>query len=170
MTNIILVAVLLILAVFAYLRGKGLLFSVITAFYPAIAVYKSFPYLEQFIVAKASSLQIFLSHLGVFIVIFLPIFFAVSRITKAGSSRSGIKGVIDSILLSASVTCLSIVLCLHVLPERDVYNMTSVLLNFFNSNLGYFISLVFPLGVIYYLSKKSYSSSYSSSTSSKFED
>ena len=163
MTNIILILVLLVLAIFAYFKGKGLLFGVITAFYPAIAVYKAFPYVEQFVLAKANSLQIFLSHLGIFIVIFLPIFFAVSRITKSGSSRTGIKGVLDSILLSASLVSLTIVLCLHILPERDIYNMTAPLLSFFNSELGYFISLVIPLGAIYYLSKKSYSSSYSSS-------
>ena len=155
MTNLVLIIAFAVIAVFAFYVGKRFLFGVITSFYPAIVVYKAFPYIENVIFFKETPLQIFFSHLLVYFVIFLPIFFAVQRVTHSSGIRSGVKGIVDSILLSVSIIALSLVLTLHILPARDIYNLTSSLLQFFNSPLGYFLSLAVPLGVIFHLSKRS---------------
>ena len=155
MANFVLIIVFAILGIFAFYKGKRFLFGVITSFYPAIVVYKAFPYIENVIFFNDTKLQIFLSHLLVFFIIFLPIFFAVQRVTHSAGSRGGLVGVVDAILLAVSIIGLSLVLSLHILPARDIYNLTSSLLKFFNSELGYFLSLAVPLGVIYHLSKRS---------------
>ncbi len=156
MTNIVLLIVFAVIAIFAFYKGKGIIFGVITSFYPAIVVYKAFPYIDNVIFFKDTSLQIFLSHLLVFFVIFVPIFFAVQRITHTSGGRGGISGLIDAALLAVSVIGLSLVLSLHILPARDIYNLTSSMLKFFNSELGYFLSLVVPLGVIFHMSRRSF--------------
>lgn len=156
MTNIVILAVFAIVAIFAYYKGKEMIFSIIASFYPAIVIYKAFPYIDSVIFFKETALQVFLSHLLVFAVIFIPIFFAVQRVMYASGGGKGIWGVLDAVFLSISIISLSIVLTLHILPARDIYNLTSGALKFFNSPLGYFLSLAIPLGVIYHVSKRSY--------------
>lgn len=155
MTNLVLIISLIAVALFAFYKGKRFLFGVITSFYPAIVVYKAFPYIDNFIFSKDTALHLFISHLAIYFVIFLPIFFAVQRVTHSSGSRSGLAGIIDALLLSLSIISLSLVLTLHILPARDIYNLTSNMLKFFNSPLGYFLSLALPLGVIFHLSKRS---------------
>ncbi|MES3005525.1 MAG: hypothetical protein V4664_01110 [Patescibacteria group bacterium] len=155
MINLVLIVVFAITTIFAFYLGKRFLFGVITSFYPAIVVYKAFPYIDNVIFFKDTPFQIFLSHLLVYSVIFLPIFFAVQRVTHSSGNRSGLMAVIDSFLLSISIIALSLVLTLHILPARDIYNLNSSMLQFFNSPLGYFLSLAVPLGVIFHLSKRS---------------
>lgn len=155
MTNLVLIISFAVIALFAFYKGKRVLFGVITSFYPAIVIYSAFPYIDNVILSKDTKLHLFLSHLLVFFIIFIPIFFAVQRVTHSSGSRIGIKGFVDAILLSVSIIALSIVLTLHILPARDIYNLTSSMLKFFNSPLGYFLSLAIPLGVIYHLSKRS---------------
>lgn len=156
MTNLALIIAFVVLAIIAYYKGRGMLFGIITAFYPAMIIYKAFPYTERLVFVKDTALQIYLSHLVIFLIFFLPIFFAVRRISHAGGTRQGTKGIVDSLLLSASVVSLSVVLTFRVLPERDIYHLTSNLLTFFNSEVGYFVVLALPLCVIYYLSDRSY--------------
>lgn len=156
MTSFVILIVFVILSVFALYIGREIIFSSITSFYPAIVVYKAFPYIDSVILLNKSSQQIFYSHLLVFIIIFLPIFFAVQRVIYASGGGVGIWGIIDATLLSISVISLSLVLTLHILPTRDIYNLTSGVLKFFNSPLGYFISLVIPLGVVFHISKRAY--------------
>lgn len=156
MTNLVLIIVFAVIGIFAFYKGREIIFSIITSFYPAIVVYKAFPYIDNVIFFNETSLQVFLSHLLVFAVIFLPIFFAVRRVMYARGGGIGPWAVIDAVLLSISVISLSLVLTLHILPARDIYNLASKTLSFFNSELGYFLSLVVPLGVIYHVSKRSY--------------
>lgn len=156
MTNFVILIVFLIVAIFAYYKGKEIIFSIIASFYPAIVVYKAFPYIDNVIFFDDTAFQVFLSHLLVFLVIFTPIFFAVQRVMYASGGGRGIWGFIDAALLSVSIISLSLVLTLHILPARDIYNLTSSALKFFNEPLGYFLSLTLPLGVIYHASKRSY--------------
>lgn len=156
LSNITLIAVIAILAILAFYRGKGLLFSIIISFYPALVIYKAFPYTERFIFFKDTAQQIYLSHLLVFFVFFLVIYFAVRRLTHGDGTAPGIGGAIDAILLSLGVTLLTLVLTFHILPSRDIYNLSAKLENFFTSDMGYFVGVTAPMALVYYMSRKTF--------------
>lgn len=156
MLNITLIAVIAFLTLLAYYKGRSVLFCVISSFYPAIVVYKAFPYTEKAILFTKNKDQIFFSHVGLFLVIFFLIYFIMIRITHANSYMGGMSGFFDSILLSVSVTALTIILSLHILPRHDIYNLSGSVEKFFTSEFGYFLSLVVPLAVVYHLSKRTF--------------
>lgn len=151
--NIVLLAVVIVLSIIAFYKGKSVLFSIIVSFYPAAIIYKAFPYTEKFIFFKDGGQQIFLSHVILFLIVFIPILFASMRIVHGGENRYGFWGIIDSVLLSLSVVALTIVLTSHVIPAKDIYSLSSATEDFFRSDLGYFLSVLCPVGVVYWLSR-----------------
>ncbi|MEN9649546.1 MAG: hypothetical protein RL094_513 [Candidatus Parcubacteria bacterium] len=156
MFNIALFAVIACLSLLAYYRGTSILFCLISSFYPAIVIYKAFPYTENFIFFKKTSSEVFLSHAALFVLIFIGIYFIMRRITHADAIMGGVSGVLDAVLLAVSITALTLVLSLHILPSRDIYNLSGTIEKFFRSDMGYFLSLLLPLGVMFHISKRTF--------------
>ncbi len=156
MFNIALIIVLILLGILAFYKGRGVLFCIISSFYPSIILYQLFPYKKNFIFFTSTKDQLFISHALIFLVFFLLSYFIMNRTTHASSLIRGVSGLIDALLLSVSITALTVVLCLHVLPTRDIFNLSGSVERFFISDLGYFLSLLVPMAVVYHLSKKTY--------------
>jgi len=68
--------------------------------------------------------------------------------------HSGVGGFIEALLLSISVVLLTVALTFHILPYRDIYNLGAQLQTFLNGDLGYFISVAAPMGVIYWMTSR----------------
>jgi hypothetical protein len=99
---------------------------------------------------------VFLSHAALFVLIFIGIYFIMRRITHADAIMGGVSGVLDAVLLAVSITALTLVLSLHILPSRDIYNLSGTIEKFFRSDMGYFLSLLLPLGVMFHISKRTF--------------
>lgn len=154
--NITLVVTTLLLTVISFYRGRGVLFSAIVSFYPAIALYASFPYTQKFIFFKENTEQIFYSHVLIFAVFFIIVFLVSRQIIHAEGHRIGFRKVLDSLLLSVSVVLLTTALCFHILPSRDIFNLSRDIQNFLTSDLGYFISMLAPTLVVYSMTRRSW--------------
>ncbi len=154
--NIALIVVIALLTALSFYKGKSTLFSLIVSFYPAAVLYASFPYKANFILLKANNEQIFYSHAIIFAVFFLLSFLVARRIVHSDGMRSGVVGFLDALFLSASVVVLTLVLCFHVLPYRDIYNLGAQFQNFFSSSLGYFVSSFAPMFVLYWMTGRRY--------------
>jgi len=152
--NITLVVLIAILTALSYFKGKRLLFALIVSFYPAAALYIAFPYKDNFIFMKDNAMQVFYSHMAIFAVFFVIIGFATYRITHADGIHSGLAGFFEALALSASITLLIIALSFHVLPYRDIFGLSSDVQNFFISGLGYFVSVLVPIGVIAWFTRR----------------
>lgn len=152
--NITLIAVILLLTVISFYKGRALLYSIILAFFPAAILYAAFPYKKEFIFFKDTTEQLFYSNLVIFLVFFILAFFGAVRIIHSDSIRSGIHGFIDSLVLSISVVLLTTALTFHILPYKDIYNLGTFVQGFLSGKLGYFFSMLIPVITIYWMTRR----------------
>lgn len=149
--NLAFIIVIAALTALSYYKGKRMLFSLIVSFYPAAALYASFPYKANFLLLSANSEQVFYSHAIIFAVFFAFSYFAVGKIVHSEGSHHGVAGFIEALLLSLSVVLLTVAACFHVLPSRDIYGLSTQIENFFTRDLGYFVSVLLPVAVVYWM-------------------
>jgi hypothetical protein len=154
--NIILIVVVAALTVLSYFKGKGVLFSLIISFYPASIIYLSFPYKAKFLFSTSNSLNTFYSHAFIYLVFFILSFFVSKKIVHADGTHSGVGGFFEALLLSISVVILTTALAFHILPYRDIYNLGTEIQTFLSSDLGYFISVISPMAVVYWMTRRYY--------------
>ncbi|HEY1037542.1 MAG TPA: hypothetical protein VGE62_03070 [Candidatus Paceibacterota bacterium] len=154
--NIALLVVIALLTGLSFYKGKTVLFSLIVSFYPAAALYASFPYKKNFIFMDDNAAQVFYSHAIIFAAFFALSFFVARRIVHSDGNRSGVVGFVDALALSVSVVLLSTALTYHVLPYRDVYGLSKALQTFLSGNLGYFVSMSVPVAVIFWMTGRRY--------------
>lgn len=154
--NIALIVVIAILTALSFYKGKTILFSLIVSFYPAAALYASFPYKKNFIFMNDNANELFYSHAIIFAAFFLLSFYVSRRIVHSDGNRAGIKGFIDALALSVSVVLLTTALSFHVLPSKDIYGLGKSLQGFLSGNLGYFVSMSVPVAVIFWMTGRRY--------------
>lgn len=147
--------VLLVLILLSFLRGKGHLFKIIIMAYPTMVIYKAL--VEYFTPTKINILfgqNIFINNLIVFLLILIPVYIALVRIVDNFKSHQNIKGVGESVLLSIGIVLLTIGICFHILPDKDVFNLDRPFEVFFQGNLGYLTCMIVPMLSVFLMSKK----------------
>jgi hypothetical protein len=152
----VLIVTVVLLTFLSFYKGKAILFSIIVSFYPAVAMYISFPYKSSFILFDDNANQVFYSHLLIFSVFFLASFFVARRIIHSDGNRSGLVGFIDALALSISVVLLATTLTFHVLPYRDVFGLGKEIRGFLSGQIGYFVSTLIPVFVMYWMTGRRY--------------
>jgi hypothetical protein len=146
--------VVILLTLITYYKGRGMLYSIILAFFPASILYSAFPYKQQFLFFKDGADQLFYSNLIIFLVFFLLAFFGTIRIVHGDGRRTGLHGFTDAFVLSISVVLLTVALTFHILPYRDIYHLGSFVQGFLSSKMGYFISMLIPVVTIYWMTRR----------------
>ena len=154
MFNIALIATLVLLVILTFYKGRGLMYSLIIAFYPTAVIFSSFPYLSKVIIMKDTAFHIYLSNAAVFLVIFILVFLVTRGLSHYDGARGGIRGFIDALLLSLSVILLVMAITFHILPARDIYSLTADLRDFFVSGLGYFVCVLAPIVVLLAMTRR----------------
>jgi hypothetical protein len=77
-----------------------------------------------------------------------------SRIIHSDGTQRGVMGFVDALLLSISVVLLTVALSFHILPTRDIYDLSTSIQNFFTKDIGYFVSVVVPIAVIFWMGRR----------------
>ncbi|MBU3668547.1 MAG: hypothetical protein FGM57_01110 [Candidatus Taylorbacteria bacterium] len=152
--NITLIAVVLLLTIISFYRGRSILYSIILAYFPAAILYASFPYKKQMLFFQNGADQLFYSNLIIFLIFFCLSFFGAIRIVHSGESRAGLHGFIDALVLSISVVLLTTALTFHILPYKDIYNLGTLVQSFLSSKMGYFVSTLVPVITIYWMTRR----------------
>ena len=147
--------VLLVLILLSFLRGKGHLFKIIVMVYPTIIIYRAI--VEYIGANKINTLfgqNVFINNLIVFLLILIPVYIALMRIVDNYRSHQNIKGVGESVLLSVGIVLLTIGICFHILPDKDVFNLDKPFEVFFQGDLGYLICMTVPMLSVFLMSKR----------------
>ncbi len=148
--------VLLFLILFSFVRGKDFLFKIIIMAYPAIVIYKSIvEYFSAEKINKLLGLSAFLNNLILFLIILIPVYIAMHRIIESYRVHHNVKGILESVLLSLGIVLLTIGICFHVLPDKDIFNLDKPFEIFFQTNLGFMVSMIVPMISVFLMSKKS---------------
>lgn len=155
MFNIALIATLIVLVILTFYKGRGVMYSIIIAFYPTAVIFESFRiYLSKVIIAKDTAIHLYLSQALVFLVIFALVFLVTRRLSHYEGARGGVAGFIDALLLSVSVILLLMTLTFHILPATDIYSLTADIRDFFKSGLGYFVCVLAPIVVLLTMTRR----------------
>jgi hypothetical protein len=76
------------------------------------------------------------------------------RIVDNYKSHQNIKGIGESVLLSIGIVLLTIGICFHILPDKDVFNLDKPFEVFFQGNLGYLTCMIVPMLSVFLMSKR----------------
>jgi hypothetical protein len=124
--------------------------------YPTIVIYRAI--LEytgvKFLSDMNFGVSMFSMHLGLFVLVLIPVYISMVRIVNEFRLYHSIKGVAESVFLSVGIVLLTIGVCFHILPDKDVFNLDSKFELFFQSNLGYLMCMVVPMISVFLLSKR----------------
>jgi hypothetical protein len=149
--------VLLVLILLSFLRGKDHLFKIIIMVYPTIVIYKSV--VEYFTSKKIDALfgsNVFINNLVVFLLILIPVYMVMMRMIETFRVHRNLRGVSESVLLSLGIVLLTIGICFHILPDKDVFNLDKPFEVFFQSNLGYLTCMIIPMVSVFLMSKRKF--------------
>lgn len=154
MINLIVLISIIALTFLTHFKGSRLLLASIISFYPAAMVYSAIPNKGNYLMLGKTGEAFFYSHLLIFGVIFLLVFFAVFRITQHVEIGFGTMRWVNAALIGTSVVLLVLALSYHILPDYNILQLTNKeIRNFWNSENGYLISIIAPLIAIYRMSK-----------------
>lgn len=151
--NIIIVALIVCFTLLTHLRGARVTLTAILTFFPASMIYVALPQKESMLFLGTNGASLFYSHALVFGVIFMLVFFSVFKITQNEGLHFGVKKWINSILISISFVLLLVALSFHVLPAYDIFDLGARAQNFWASNTGYLVALIFPVFMIWKISR-----------------
>lgn len=147
--------VLLFLILFSFVRGKDFLFKVIIMTYPTMVIYRAIvEYFKPENIDDLFGLSVFLNNLILFLIILIPVYIAMHRIIEGYRIHHNIKGISESVLLSLGIVLLTIGICFHILPDKDIFNLDKPFELFFQGNLGYLTCTVVPMISVFFMSKK----------------
>lgn len=155
MFNIALIATLVVLVILTFYKGRGVMYSMIIAFYPTAVIFASFKaYMPNFKIVNDTAFHIYLSQAFIFLVIYALVFFVARRLSQYEGARSGVAGFVDALLLSVSVMLLVMTVTFHVLPARDIYSLTVDIRAFFTSDLGHLVCVLAPIVVLLAMTRR----------------
>ncbi|MES2623038.1 MAG: hypothetical protein V4576_01365 [Patescibacteria group bacterium] len=148
--------VLLVFILLSFLRGKHVLFNIILMVYPTIVIYNAILDTagSDFLNKMNFGVSPFTMHAILFGLVLIPVYISMIRIVDEFRLHHNIKGAAESILLSLGIVLLTIGVCFHVLPDKDVFNLGKPIEVFFQTDLGYLVCMVMPMISVFILSKK----------------
>ena len=102
--------VLLTFILLSFVRGKHILFNIIIMAYPTIVIYRAI--LEYTGVKFLDNMNFgaseFAMHAGLFVLVLIPVYMSMMRITHEFRLHHSLKGVVESITLSVGIVLLTI--------------------------------------------------------------
>lgn len=140
---------LLIFFLISLYFGKAKLISLILAYYPAVLLYNSFPYLQSILFAKGESLLI-LNKLVVFLIILILLSIAIGRFIFSESGYGG-SHVVRHIGFSVAATVLFFVFIHSIITINFIYKFSPSIEVLFGTADKIFWWLLFPLILIFFL-------------------
>ena len=156
MQYIALYSVLFIFVLLCFLRGKHVLFNIILMAYPTTIIYRAI--LEyagtDFLNRMNFGVSNFAMHTALFVLVLIPVYISMFRIVQEFKLHHNLKGMAESIVLSLGIVLLTIGVCFHILPDKDVFNLDKPFEVFFQSNLGYLVCMIVPMISVFIPSKR----------------
>ena len=120
--------------------------SIIISIYIAIIIYTEAFFIKTLTITQSAP-ELFWNHLGIFMIILVPVFFLVKNVISLPHPRSHVR-FLRSALLSLALLGLVLSLLYHVVPVEPVYDLPAFLDKIFSSDLAYTLWLVAPLLVL----------------------
>ncbi len=151
LTNDILVVVTLFVLFFAagLYFGKGRLLSLVISFYPALFLYKLFPYAEKLTVLSGPQFLV-LNKIGIFLLFLIPFDIIVSRFIFSESGYGGSLHIMRVAGLSLAMTVLLLVFSYSTVSLDVFYNFSSTIDTLFVSG-NIFWWMLAPFLILFFI-------------------
>ncbi len=153
--NLTLGIVILVMTLLAFYRGRKILYCLLIAFFPAVMLYQAFMHWAIFVssLPKGFFEDAFINRLGLYIVIYIFMFYVVQKIIAYEIDRHGIHKVLDSVFLALGLVSESIVLIFQTLSLPDYYHLSTPIEGFLSSGSGTVIMLILAVFSLLYSSR-----------------
>lgn len=151
--NLIIFALIVCFTLLTHLRGARLTLTAILSFFPASLIYLAIPSKDSLLLLGTKGAGLFYSHALIYGVLFMFVYFSVYKITQNEGLHFGVKKWINSILISVSFVLLLVALSFHILPSYDIFELGTKAQNFWTSNFGYLVSIIFPIIMVWKISR-----------------
>jgi hypothetical protein len=117
--------------------------SLIISIYVSAVIYSNAFFVKQLSIGDSAS-QLFWNHLGIFLIILVPVFLLMKKLVSFSYSRGGMKYIRAGVLLVALVG-LILSMLYHVIPVESVYNIPGTVDKVFSSDGAFTVWLILPL-------------------------
>jgi hypothetical protein len=117
--------------------------ALIISVYIAMVIYANAFFIKILTVADSNS-QLFWNHLGIFLIILVPVFFLMKKIVSPPYTRGGLQYVRTGLLLVVLVGLVLSILY-HVIPLGPIYDLPASVDRFFAPDSAFTIWLILPL-------------------------
>lgn len=149
---IIIAGVAVLFTAYGIFFGKGKIISLILAFYPSTYLFKSIPYFKKVLSVSPTNSSEALAQIVIFLALFVPISYILSKFMYAEFSFSRVKKVVSAAVLGLTATSLALVFSYHVINLQKIYNFSAGIDSLF---LGSYIFwwLLAPFAIIFFFRK-----------------
>jgi hypothetical protein len=125
------------------------LVATLVSIYIAMFLYRELPFIKTIGPAGLSAVGVLVSHLIVFVVIFILLEILVSRHIST-SAGAGFGGSLKTLGLSVGILGLVIIVLYHFIPIGTIYNFPSIIDTLFASDIAFLCWLVAPLLLLFF--------------------
>ena len=145
---IIIAGIAILFTAYAMFFGKGKIVSLILGFYPSVYLFKNVPYVKKLVSTTPITISDALTQLVLFLILFIPISFVISKYIYAEFSFSRVKKVVSSTIFGGAATVLTLVFLYHVVNIQKIYNFSTGIDSLFIGN-HLFWWLLAPFAIIF---------------------
>jgi hypothetical protein len=142
---IIILVIFLGTFIYSYNAGKKQVAKLLLAVYPALLIFLQLP----FVGGKDPAMVI-----GIFVGVYLIIYFLLRRNFTAPSANSGGKKFIDGLFLSISAVFTLLIIYYHVLPISSLYTLKLPFSGFLVEKIPFYITILIPIIFIVFTNKR----------------
>lgn len=132
--------------------GKDRLVALILTFYPAGLIFTHFPYFSKYTQPKIYAFQNSLIALGIFLIIFIVVYFIIRNFVSSDFSFSSIKKVVEAGVLGLAASSLAILFSYNVVNLSKLYNFSSGIDRLFDGS-ALFWWLLAPFVILFIFKK-----------------
>ncbi|MDB5266328.1 MAG: hypothetical protein JWN89_143 [Parcubacteria group bacterium] len=105
--------------------------------------------LTKVLTGAAKGMPAVWSHLGVFVLFCVPVWFVMNRIVQVNPGR-GMWGMMKTVLLSLGCAGIILSILYHIIPIKSLYDLPPFIDRFFVPDLAYALWLIAPLVVLFF--------------------
>ena len=129
-------------------QGKSYLVAGIISLYIASFFFLNLPFTKVLTATIKGSSNIFWINSGIFLIFYVPVYFAISQITLTDFGNGAMKYVRASVL-SISFIGLFLSIFYHLIPIESVYNFSPSIDSIFAPDMAFNFWLLIPLVVLF---------------------
>ena len=130
-------------------QGRSYLAAAIVTLYISSFFYIALPFTKVLTNTLKGSSNVFWIHIGIFLIFYVPVYFAISQIIMTDFGYGAMRYIRASLLTIVFIGLL-LSIFYHFIPIESVYNFSPIIDSIFSSDMALNFWLLIPLVVLFF--------------------